>query len=122
VPPVLGRLPSILLRLEGLAVGVSAVVLYFHLGYAWWLLALLVLAPDLSMAGYLAGARAGAAAYDVAHLEALPVALAAAGVVAGSDRAIELALVWLVHVRADRALGYGLKYPTRFEDTHLQRV
>lgn len=119
---MLGRLPSILLRLEGLAVAVAALVLYFHLGYPWWLLALLVLAPDLSMVGYLAGAGAGAAAYDTAHLEALPVALGVAGVLAGSDVAIELALVWLVHVGVDRAVGYGLKYPTRFQDTHLQRV
>jgi hypothetical protein len=43
-------------------------------------------------------------------------------VIWASDVAVELALVWLVHVGADRALGYGLKYPTRFEDTHLQRV
>jgi ethanolamine utilization protein EutP (predicted NTPase) len=119
---VLERLPSVLLRVEGLVMAVAAVVLYFHLGHPWWLLALLVLAPDLSMIGYLAGVRPGAAAYDLAHLDALPVALGAAGVVSGSDVAVELALVWLVHVGADRALGYGLKYPTRFEDTHLQRV
>ena len=119
---MLERLPSVLLRVEGLATAVAAVVLYFHLGHPWWLLALLVLAPDLAMIGYLAGVRSGAAAYDLAHLEALPVALGTAGVLAGSDVAVELALVWLVHVGADRALGYGLKYPTRFEDTHLQRV
>ena len=31
-------------------------------------------------------------------------------------------LIWLAHIGADRALGYGLKYPTHFKDTHLQRV
>jgi len=31
-------------------------------------------------------------------------------------------LIWLVHIGADRLLGYGLKYPTGFKDTHLQRV
>jgi hypothetical protein len=31
-------------------------------------------------------------------------------------------LIWLAHIGGDRALGYGLKYPTGFEDTHLQRV
>jgi hypothetical protein len=36
--------------------------------------------------------------------------------------ALQLALIWLAHIGADRALGYGLKYPTRFQDTHLQRV
>jgi len=35
---------------------------------------------------------------------------------------MQLALIWLVHIGADRLLGYGLKYPTAFKDTHLQRV
>ena len=30
--------------------------------------------------------------------------------------------ILLAHVGMDRALGYGLKYPTHFKDTHLQRV
>lgn len=29
---------------------------------------------------------------------------------------------WLAHIGADRLLGYGLKYPSSFKDTHLQRV
>jgi hypothetical protein len=44
------------------------------------------------------------------------------GVLAGNDVAIQLALIWLAHIGADRALGYGLKYPTHFKDSHLQRV
>jgi hypothetical protein len=35
---------------------------------------------------------------------------------------VQLGLIWLAHVGADRLLGYGLKYPTGFRDTHLQRV
>ena len=35
---------------------------------------------------------------------------------------MQLALIWLVHIGADRLLGYGLKYPTAFGETHLQRV
>lgn len=31
-------------------------------------------------------------------------------------------LLRVVHIGFDRALGYGLKYPTGFKDTHLQRV
>ncbi|MEX0673181.1 MAG: DUF4260 domain-containing protein [Gaiellaceae bacterium] len=113
---------SRLLRAEGLAVFVAALALYFDSGYGWLLLVVLALAPDLSMAGYLAGPRAGAIAYDVAHTYVLPVALALAGVLAGIGLAVQLALIWLAHVGADRLLGYGLKYPTGFGDTHLQRV
>ncbi len=116
------RLPSLFLRVEGAAVLVAALVLYFDLGYEWWLLVLLLLAPDLSMLGFLAGQRVGAASYDIAHLEALPLALAVGGYLSDSDVAVKLALIWLAHIGMDRAVGYGLKYPTHFKDTHLQRV
>ncbi len=100
----------------------AATTLYLHGDHAWWLYAVLALAPDLSMIGYAAGARVGAVAYDTAHTYALPVALAAAGVVGDADTLVAVALVWIAHIGADRALGYGLKYPTDFKDTHLQRV
>jgi hypothetical protein len=31
-------------------------------------------------------------------------------------------LIWLAHLGLDRMLGFGLKYPTFFKDTHLQHV
>lgn len=116
------RLPSALLRAEGLAVLLAAVALYFDTGYGWLLLVLLFLAPDLSMLGYLGGPRVGALTYDVVHTYVLPIALALTGVLAGHDLAIQLALIWFAHIGLDRLLGYGLKYPTGFRDTHLQRV
>lgn len=30
-----------------------------------------------------------------------------------------VATIWAAHIGFDRALGYGLKYPTGFADTHL---
>jgi acyl CoA:acetate/3-ketoacid CoA transferase alpha subunit len=116
------RLPRVLLRAEGLAVAVAAIVLYFHADYPWWLLAALALAPDLSMIGYVAGSTIGAAAYNAAHTYSLPVALAAVGLVVEAETAVQLGLIWLTHIGVDRAIGYGLKYPTAFKDTHLQRV
>jgi hypothetical protein len=117
-----GRLPGLLLRLEGAAVLAGSLVLYFDQGYGWLALVVLVLAPDLAMIAYAAGPRVGAVVYDIAHTEALPVALGVAGLLATETRPVQLALIWLVHIGADRLLGYGLKYPTAFGDTHLQRV
>jgi hypothetical protein len=116
------RLPSVLLRLEGIAVLVAALVLYFHLDYGWVLLVVLFLAPDLSFVAFALGPRVGAAAYDVLHTEIFPVALGTVGVVADSETAAKVALIWLAHIGMDRLLGYGLKYPSAFKDTHLQRV
>jgi Domain of unknown function (DUF4260) len=119
---MLETLPHTLLRLEGLAVGAGALALYVHGHYGWILFAALALVPDVSFFGYAAGPRVGAACYDALHTSVPPIALGAAGVLTGTDLAVQVALIWLVHIGVDRALGYGLKYPTRFQDTHLQRV
>lgn len=119
---MIDRLPAWLLRLEGVAVAAGALALYFDAGYGWLPLLLLILAPDLSALGYLAGLRVGALTYDLAHTYAWPVALGVGGILAESGTAMQLALIWLAHIGADRLLGYGLKYPTGFKDTHLQRV
>jgi hypothetical protein len=74
------------------------------------------------MAGYAFGNRVGAACYNVAHSYLAPLALAGAGHLAGWDNASAVALIWGVHIGADRAIGYGLKYGTGFRDTHLGRV
>jgi hypothetical protein len=115
-------MPKLLLRVEGAAVFAAATALYFHEGHAWWLYVVLALAPDLAMIGYAAGTRIGALAYNTVHTYVLPVALAAAGVIAGANGLVAVCLIWIAHIGADRALGYGLKYPTDFKDTHLQRV
>jgi Domain of unknown function (DUF4260) len=52
----------------------------------------------------------------------IPLALAGAALGFRQSGLIAFALIWLAHVGADRALGFGLKYPTLFKDTHLQRV
>ena len=114
--------PRLLLRLEGLALAVAALTLYAERDYSWLLLAVLALAPDLSFLGYLAGPRIGAAAYNVLHTLVGPFALATAALLTDWDLGIQLAAIWALHIGVDRMLGYGLKYPTAFKDTHLQRV
>jgi hypothetical protein len=112
----------LLLRLEGLAIGVGAVVLYADGDHSWWLFALLALAPDLSFVAYVLGPRAGAAGYNLLHNLVLPIALGAASVLSDTDWGVAVALIWLAHIGIDRLLGYGLKYPTAFKDTHIQRA
>ena len=112
----------LLLRLEGLAIGVAAVVLYADGDHSWWLFALLALAPDVSFAAYALGPAVGAAGYNLLHNLVFPVALGTASILWDSDWGLAVALVWLTHIGVDRLLGYGLKYPTAFKDSHLQRV
>ena len=114
--------PRLLLRAEGLAILGGAAALYADGGYSWLLFAILILAPDLSFAAWAAGPRVGAAGYNLLHNLVLPIALGTYGVLGDSRGATVVALIWLAHIGGDRLLGYGLKYPTTFKDTHLQHV
>lgn len=110
------------LRLEALAMTAAGLLVWAGLGGGWWRFAVLVLLPDLSILGYLHGPRLGAALYNVAHSYALPVAIGTLGGVLDQRALLLTGAIWLTHIGADRLLGYGLKYPTGFRDTHLGRI
>ena len=115
--------PALVLRVEGLLVLGAAVALYVDGDFPVWPLPAFILAPDLAFAAYLGGPRAGAAAYNLTHTYVVPVALAAGALLAGENGVtLQIALIWAAHIGGDRFLGYGLKYPTAFKDTHLRRV
>jgi hypothetical protein len=111
-----------LLRVEGAAVALAAAAFAWRLGPSWWLVILVLLMPDVAIAAYVFGPRVGAAAYNALHSYAGPAALAALALVLGGGAAGAVAALWTVHIGFDRALGYGLKYPSGFGDTHLGRI
>jgi len=120
--PAVAGIPRLLLRLEGAALLIVAIAMFWQRGGSWRLFAILILAPDLSFFGYLAGPRVGAIVYNAVHATLAPIALALSGVFAASPTTIAVALIWLAHIGADRMLGYGLKYAAGFGFTHLGRV
>ncbi|MCC6947091.1 MAG: DUF4260 domain-containing protein [Bradyrhizobiaceae bacterium] len=120
-PAVAGQ-PRLILRLEGAALFAAALYAYWLTGTSWWLFVILFFAPDLSFAAYLVNPRIGALAYNAVHATIGPLALAAYGIAFGPTILIALAMIWAAHVGFDRMLGYGLKYPTAFVDTHLGRI
>lgn len=111
--------PRLLLRAEGAVMFAAATVAYVAVGGPLWLYLLLALAPDLSMLGYLAGTWAGSRTYNAAHTYLVPVAIGATSVWFGIAALSWVALVWAAHIGIDRAVGYGLNYPTGFSYTHL---
>lgn len=111
--------PQTFLRVEGLAALAVALSGYFALDGPVWLLAVLGLAPDLAMVGYLGGPRVGSLSYNVAHTYALPIALGGLAWWIDLRIALLVALIWAAHIGADRLVGYGLKYESGFKHTHL---
>ena len=113
-----GQVDSVV-RLEELALAGLAAYLFAALGYPWWLLAVLFIAPDVSMVGYALGPRVGAVVYNVVHHRGLAVLVFGLGVLAHQPLVEAGGLVLLFHSSVDRALGFGLKRFDSFQDTHL---
>lgn len=114
--------PIALLKLEGFAVFLLALFIYWQQSCGWTLFWSTVLLPDLALLGYLVNAKVGATAYNITHSKLLPSALAVVAIVMGNALFSALALIWFVHIVVDRVLGYGLKYPEGFKVTHLGTI
>lgn len=107
------------LRLEGLAAFVAGLALFGASGGNWLLVVPLLLLPDVSAVGFLAGPRAGAITYNAIHNWVPGLAVLGLGAWLGSPAILLVAAILIAHVGMDRAVGYGLKLPSSFHDTHL---
>ena len=115
-------LVEVILRAEAIALFIAGVLAYLQLnGHPLWLLPLL-LVPDVSMLGYLRGSALGALTYNLVHNLVLAGALIVVGWFAAIAPVARAGTILVAHVGMDRALGYGLKLPSDFRDTHLGRI
>ena len=114
--------PEILLRIEGGFDLALSLIFYQWIDANWLLFILLLLLPDLSMLGYLRGVRLGTICYNLVHTLVGPFVMIAYAYLTGSLWLLPYALIWTAHIGLDRMLGFGLKYSTRFGDTHLGKM
>lgn len=110
------------LRLEGLAAFIGGLALFGAAGGNWLLIVPLILVPDLSAAGYLAGQQVGTFTYNLAHNWVPGIAVLGLGAWLSSPAFLIAAAILIGHVGMDRAVGYGLKLPSGFHETHLGRM
>jgi hypothetical protein len=107
------------IRLEELAIMALCFYGLYFLHAEWWFYLLLLLGPDISMLGYLAGNKAGAFAYNLFHHKAVAVLVLIAGISFSIHYLVLTGIVLLGHSSMDRFFGYGLKSTEGFKYTHL---
>ncbi len=116
------KLNKTLLHLEGLAIFALSLYFYWYNDFSWILFIILILAPDISMLGYLLNNKIGAMLYNLFHTYITAIVVIFLGILLSSSTVLAIGLIWSAHIGIDRTVGYGLKYPTEFKDTHLNRV
>ena len=113
---------AVVLRVEAVPLLLAALVAFQALDGSWLWFAILFLAPDLFMLGYLRGPKVGAVVYNVAHTYVTPAILGGIWWFTQEAQVGRVAALWTAHIAFDRLLGYGLKDSKGFKHTHLQRV
>lgn len=121
-PGFVNGAPRLLLRAEGLAIAAASIAAFAWSGGSWVLFAVLILAPDLSMAFYLLGPRVGAAGYNAIHTYVGPLLLVGLAAALAASVGVQVALIWSAHIGIDRVFGFGLKYSDGFGSTHLGQL
>lgn len=115
-------MPKLLLHVEGFVVLLCSLFVYQMMDYSWWLFILLLFVPDVSALGYVVNKRVGAVVYNLVHTYVLALILLGVGYMFAIPIVVVLGVILVAHIGMDRMCGFGLKYPSAFQDTHMQRL
>ncbi len=111
-------------RLEEAAM--TALGIYFltihNLNISIWIWVLLFFSPDVSMLGYIANAKVGAISYNIFHHKGIAIACIGIGYFMKIELVLTTGILLFAHASFDRVWGYGLKYYSSFNDTHLGKI
>ncbi len=108
-----------IIKLEELFMLILALYMFSLLNYSWWLFAVLFLAPDIGMLGYLVNTKTGAFTYNLLHHKGLAIVIYLIGIYGNIPVLMFAGILLFAHSSFDRILGYGLKYSDNFKSTHL---
>jgi len=111
-----------LIKTEEAALFVLGVVFFIHLDIAWWWFLVLLLVPDVGMLGYIINTKVGAVTYNIFHHRGIAVILMLLGYYFNNFGMLLAGVMMFSHIAFDRMLGYGLKYPESFKNTHLGTI
>jgi len=109
-------------HLEGLIIFMSMIYIYYAYDYNWWIFILFLLTPDIAMFAYIINNRIGAIIYNLVHTYTISIPFLLFGIMMNNNLIIMVGIIWSAHIGIDRLFGYGLKYTTAFQHTHLQKL
>lgn len=113
---------KILLHVEGFAILLLSLYCYTYFDFSWSWFFILLFTPDIPMLGYLINSKVGAVAYNLIHTYSLAIGIIIFGLLFTSPAVLAIGLILSSHIGIDRMINFGLKYPTDFKDTHLNRI
>ncbi|NNC83763.1 MAG: DUF4260 domain-containing protein [Flavobacteriales bacterium] len=108
-----------LLKWEEAAMFAFSIYLFSMTSFPWWYFLVLILLPDIGMLGYLIDSNIGAFSYNLLHHKGIALVLLICGYLWGVQWLEIAGIILFGHSSLDRILGYGLKFPSGFKDTHL---
>jgi hypothetical protein len=111
-----------IVKLEEVGLFIFGIYLFSLLNFEWWWFLVLILAPDLSMLGYIFGNKNGAFFYNIFHHRGIAVLLYILGSYLKMEFLQLIGIILFSHSSMDRIFGYGLKYESGFKYTHLGEI
>ena len=108
-----------ILRIEEAAQFFACIYIFHFTSFAWWWFPVLIFTPDISMIGYLINTQVGAFTYNLGHHKALAILLGFTGLYFMIPALQLVGIILFAHSSMDRIMGYGLKFPDNFKNTHL---
>ena len=111
-----------IIQLEEGAMFLFSVFIFSSLPFAWWWFPVLILSPDISMAGYALNNKAGAICYNFFHHKGIAILALLIGYYLRNDYWLLTGSILFGHSSMDRVFGYGLKYFIGFTATHLGKI
>ena len=111
-----------IIKLEETALFILGIYLFSLLHFEWWWFLVLILAPDLSMLGYIFGNRIGAIVYNLFHHKGIALLIYGLGLYLKIEMFQLAGIILFSHSAMDRIFGYGLKFEKGFKYTHLGEI
>ena len=110
------------IKLEEAMMLALSLFLFHQQSFSWAWFAVLFLAPDLGMLGYVLNPKIGAITYNLAHHKGIAILIYLSGIYFSLPHFQFAGILLFAHSSFDRILGYGLKYPDSFQHTHLGMI